>query len=693
MTGRTPAALLLVASFACVLLASAQQVSDASSQDAVNSGATITFGQFAVLLCGPWKFQIGDSPTEPATGKPLWSITGFDDSRWATMDLTPPPGSLNLTSGESGYIPGWNGRGYPNIVGYAWYRLRVNLHNDSGTGDLALKMPAKFDNAYQVYANGRLIGESGQFTTKGVKFYTNQPRTFRLPRELQSTSVTLAIRMWMHPSTTVGNPTAGGLHGVPIVGQAAAILAMQELARKAVLRFVTSYVVEFFIILLAISVASALFILDRTEPAFLWLALNCLAILVYVVNFVVASTSTRIDAVTANLITDGSGAAVNALWIIFWAAWFRLKWMRSLHLIVWSLALLLGLSWAMHQAPLYADVVPPWAGVWAWHFEPVAESLINALLIWVAIEGFRKNRAEGLLALPSILAVVVGHFGSLLTFMHLPSSIRPFGTFVHFHQLGTMASLCMITVLLLRRFVQRQREREQWLQEIEQARQVQQMLVPDALPVLSGFALQSEYRPSQHVGGDFFQIFPGAEGSLLIIIGDVSGKGLKAAMLVSMIVGALRTLAEQTHEPVKILEGLNRRLCGRLSQQFATCLVVRISANGVCDGANAGHLAPYLNGQEVPLSGSVPLGLVEGSGFEQLTFTLEAGDRMVLITDGIVEAQDASQQLFGFDRTTEIIQQNRSAAHVATAAQRFGQEDDITVISVTHTGALTPSPA
>lgn len=244
----------------------------------------------------------------------------------------------------------------------------------------------------------------------------------------------------------------------------------------------------------------------------------------------------------------------------------------------------------------------------------------------------------------------------------------------------------MFTVRLLQRFFLGQRERDQLQQEMEQARQVQQILIPDAMPALSAFTLESEYRCARHVGGDFFHILPGEDDSLLLIIGDVSGKGLKAAMLVSMIVGAICAVVEQTMEPLKILQGLNRHMCGRIGQQFATCLVVRIAADGACVVANAGHLAPYHNGCEVTLAGSMPLGLIEGAEFEEVTFTLEPGGRLVLITDGIVEAQDAKQQLFGFERTMELVGRNHSASEVAAAAQSFGQEDDITVLSVIRTG-------
>jgi serine phosphatase RsbU (regulator of sigma subunit) len=299
--------------------------------------------------------------------------------------------------------------------------------------------------------------------------------------------------------------------------------------------------------------------------------------------------------------------------------------------------------------------------------------------------GIRHNRSKGLLALPAVLLVAAGHVQWVFNALHVPAGFQPFGIDVHFYQLGTMAALLMFTVRLLQRFFRGQRERDQLQQEMEQARQVQQILVPDAMPALPAFTVESEYRSARHVGGDFFQILPEDDNSLLLIIGGVSGKGLKSAMLVSMIVGAIRVVVDHAKEPIKILEDLNRHLCGRIGQQFATCLVVRIAADGRCIVANAGHLAPYHNGCEVPLAGSMPLGLVEGADFEQVGLTLEPGDRLVMITDGIVEATDAKQQLFGFERTMELVGRSHSAAEVAAATQRFGQEDDITVLSLVRT--------
>jgi serine phosphatase RsbU (regulator of sigma subunit) len=129
---------------------------------------------------------------------------------------------------------------------------------------------------------------------------------------------------------------------------------------------------------------------------------------------------------------------------------------------------------------------------------------------------------------------------------------------------------------------------------------------------------------------------------------------------------------------------LNRRLLGRGDAQ-ATCLALRIDANGDATLANAGHVAPYLNGEELPMEGALPLGMFEGAEPSAMHFELKAGDRLVLMSDGIAEAMDANGQLFGFDRVHELLRTATTAAEIARAAQAFGQEDDISVISVTRT--------
>jgi serine phosphatase RsbU (regulator of sigma subunit) len=184
------------------------------------------------------------------------------------------------------------------------------------------------------------------------------------------------------------------------------------------------------------------------------------------------------------------------------------------------------------------------------------------------------------------------------------------------------------------------------------------------------------YNPAAEVGGDFYHVEPTADGGLFLVIGDVAGKGLKAAMNVSMVMGALRRSSE--HGPAKILESLNRVLAG--SDGITTCQAVWFGANGEVVIANAGHLPPYLNTQEVNLPGGLPLGVLPEITYPEVRLYLHPGDRLLLMSDGVVEARQSSGELFGFDRVHNL--SNQSAFYIADAAKSFGQEDDITVLTV-----------
>lgn len=217
------------------------------------------------------------------------------------------------------------------------------------------------------------------------------------------------------------------------------------------------------------------------------------------------------------------------------------------------------------------------------------------------------------------------------------------------------------------------------------------MILPEARTVLPGLVVESEYHPAREVGGDFFQIIPApTDGSLLIVAGDMTGKGLKAGMLVALLVGAIRSSAESTTDPLTLLQALNRRLMGRGDAQ-ATCLALRIEANGSATLANAGHMAPYLNGEPLEMEGSLPLGMMERTEFSVMRFKLSEQDRLMLMSDGIAEATDANGELFGFERVHALLRTASSAAEVASAAKEFGQQDDISVISVSRIAVAKPA--
>ncbi len=223
--------------------------------------------------------------------------------------------------------------------------------------------------------------------------------------------------------------------------------------------------------------------------------------------------------------------------------------------------------------------------------------------------------------------------------------------------------------------------------EFRSAQEIQRILIPDTLPTLPGFAITSAYRPAQDVGGDFFQlVVPEATGtnSSLLILGDVSGKGLKAAMSVSFIVGAIRTAAAVSNDPAYILTTINARLAGRLGNGFATCIALRLEPDGACTIANAGHLPPFLNQHELDAAPALPLGLDPEAIYESTTHKLNIDDRLTLYTDGLLEARSPAGELYGFDRLHQLLATRPDARQATEAAVAFGQEDDITVLTITR---------
>lgn len=285
------------------------------------------------------------------------------------------------------------------------------------------------------------------------------------------------------------------------------------------------------------------------------------------------------------------------------------------------------------------------------------------------------------MALCAVLLVAVSLYQRELRLFHVRTGFEMFGFNLSLGTISTIFSLFLITVMLLRRFLHTLRKKEQWKAEIEQAQHVQHVLIPKELPRIAGFAIESEYRPAREVGGDFFQIIPRENDGVLIVVGDVTGKGLQAGMLVAVIVGAIHTAAQYSTDPLTLLNSLNEGLCGR-GQASATCLVLRITAGGEITLANAGHLPPYLNGREMAMEGALPIGVMQGADFTVMHFSLALGDTLMLMSDGVAEAQDEHKQLFGFERIEEMLQKPTSAAALATAAQTFGQEDDILVLRI-----------
>jgi sigma-B regulation protein RsbU (phosphoserine phosphatase) len=621
-----------------------------------------------VSLDGPWRFHPGDSPL--VDGAPACAAPSLDDSTWPI-----------IRGGET-----WSSQGYAGMSGYAWYRFEVQVPAGSGPTSLLL---APIVTSYRVYVDGRLIGGSGGMPPSVIPSTQFSYHLYPLTASgsAEQRAVHVAIRVWHSPlwAGYVGGGTyvPGSLAGDP------ELLVDEQTHHRLAheWHYVDSYSFSITAALVGFAIL-CLFVIRPAEREYLWFAAMLLAQAADNALYV----SEQIffwPPVPVNDLLDGLLVAVNigaALCFFSRILDVRMgKWLRvllALAAVSPFCAILYWPGWLSSAASATAQILcllP--AVVWVLY-----------ILIDRAIRG---NADARLLLVPTGLdigfyfadnvAIVLAQMGwsHVPRLFEYPLPLPPFtmqaGILLH------LIFLLALLVFLILRFT-RARRREAWLAgEFKAASEVQQVLLPDELDQCPGFTVESIYQPAEQVGGDFFQQMADAAGGVLIVVGDVSGKGLPAAMLVSVLVGAIRTEAGHGSGPAAVLASLNERMMGRLHGGFATCLAAHIRADGLITLANAGHLPPYRNGEEMSIAGSLPLGLVAGLEYESTTVQLAPGDRLTFVSDGVVEAQSRAGELFGFGRTREL--SVRPAAEIAEAARAFGQIDDITVVTVEFSGA------
>ncbi|MGD0649217.1 MAG: SpoIIE family protein phosphatase [Acidobacteriaceae bacterium] len=661
---------------------------NASSVPSTPAVDHITLGQSVYPLNGPYKFTVGDSPIDPATHQPLWAEPSFDDSAWETVDLTPPEGSFDPIAGISGYVPGWTSKGHPGYYGYAWYRIRVKVDEVTG-GKLALAGSDGVDDGFQVFANGTLLGSFGDFSKTHPSVYNTQPTLFPIPPSAQGTAAdgtqVLAFRLWMEPATLQDEPDAGGFHTAPLLGQAGAVAASYQVRWLELVRSSGPVLVELLLFLLLAVIAISLSIFDRSDKVYYWIAgvyflASCLAS-VQAIGGLSQSINTTVYHVLADVLLV---PLLLAVWVMVWKVWFQLEkpaWLPKTLIVltlIYIVANLLG-------EELIFGLLSHSVAVKFHLLSLAVRLLILALLALVAALGVREKGRDGWIALPAVLMLGMARFQSELNILHIRRNWFPFGMEVSLSVAANLLLVLTLFVLLLRRlFLSLRVQRERAL-DIQQAAEVQQVILPESHFTFPGLAIETEYRPAREVGGDFFQLIPHpTDGSLLIVAGDVTGKGLQAGMLVALLVGATRATAELNPDPLAILQVLNRRLLGRKSAQ-ATAVALRIAADGSATLANAGHIPPYLNGTALDMEGSLPLGMIDGADFSVMHFQIHPNDKLVLISDGVLEATDPAGQLFGFDRVAELLRNATPVKALADAAQLFGQEDDISLVALTRT--------
>jgi hypothetical protein len=693
MARRTHLSLSLAALLASSVIASARPSTPAHAPLA--QAGEVTLGQATVPLFGPWKFNVGDSPIDWKTGKLLWAEPEFDDSKWETVDLTPVPGTVDPYNGDPRYVPGWTAKGHPGYMGWAWYRLRVPVAAREGER-LALESPIYVDDGYQVFANGELLSGFGKFGGYGKPpiVYSTAPAMILVPQPGGSIGGAgpimqmVAFRVWMGPMGLTHSPYAGGLHYAPMLGVVSAIEAQTRLDILELDAESSFAPFEGVLLFLLSAVAAGLILFDHADRVYLWIAGVLLFTALSDGALTVFTLTQFLSLRTYFMFFDVFSNPLQLCgWIMVWWYWFRLNRPTWLPKTILALLLFYMVTKALGGDFFYGVVLhPPGA---AFNLASVVFRLLFLpMLIFVITLGIRKEGVEGWLVLPAVLPLVISQFSSEMIVLDLPVKWAPFGITIFVSQVSNLVSAAAISLLLLRRLLLSVRRQRLMALDVKQAQEVQQVILPEALLAMPGLTIESDYRPAREVGGDFFQIIPHkTDGSLLIVVGDVTGKGLKAGMLVALLVGAIRTAAEMSDEPEAMLATLNRRLMGR-GDAHATCIALRIASDGAATLVNAGHLAPYLNGEPIAMDGALPLGLTEEAQSSMMHFQLKKGDRLMLMSDGITEATDADGYLFGFERVNELMRTAKSVAEIAGAAQAFGQEDDISVISVTRTAGL-----
>ena len=239
--------------------------------------------------------------------------------------------------------------------------------------------------------------------------------------------------------------------------------------------------------------------------------------------------------------------------------------------------------------------------------------------------------------------------------------------------------------------------RQSIVQELRVARSIQEASLPKEVPELEGWEITPRYQPAREVGGDFYDFHLLSEGRLGVVVGDATGKGVPAALVMSTTCGMLQvTAGALDSSPGEVLAQVNETLLARIPQNmFVTCFYAILDPeSATLRYANAGHDPPYLhrngNAEQLKARG-MPLGLMPGMGYEEKETILEAGEVTLLYSDGLVEAHDPKGEMFGFPRLRELVAERGEERSLEEALLEelysfvggdWEQEDDITLLTL-----------
>jgi len=622
------------------------------------------------------------------------SLPEFDDAQWAIRDAT--DGFADIPDEDHSSDPSENGKpaegGHPEHghgKPFVWFRLHIKLAENHGPLALLIELPISLHTSMlpsdsgpgvDVFANGKQLKPNGPHADLPQR-YQQISRIYSLDIPDSATDLTLVLRTIYIP-VGFGAPTSFFNGRKLRLGHPDDLDRLLEIWGTHRLFERLATVVNSILVLVLALFLLALYSTQRGHVEYLWLALH--ELVQAPLGFVeLAGASARIDTLWYAAIMLQLALIAAYSYFEFLIAFLSLKRRWYIKGLRYSSPLLLGIGPTLlmvghnHVVGVLLLTLSMFCLLW----------IIGWLLfvfITLIIATARRNFEAGLLLIPLVLTMV-GLFEPLLTAgmsamgsgeYRSPLTFQAGPIPIHFAAIADFAGILAIVIIIFVRFLRVQRDQERVSSELAAARSVQELMIPQEKIQTPGFEVDSIYNPANEVGGDFFHVQPTEDGGLLVVLGDVAGKGLKAAMNVSMLMGALRRIPERS--PARILESLNRVLTG--SESFTTCQAAWFAANGEVVLANAGHLPPFLNSQEVVVPGGLPLGVLDNITYEEVRLYLHPGDRLLIMSDGVVEARQPSGELFGFERVHNLTGQ--SAFYIADAAKEFGQEDDITILTI-----------
>jgi hypothetical protein len=591
------------------------------------------------------RYHFGDDPD----GKLGWARPDFDDSSWPVA--------------ENGIVPTPSVR----FEGFVWARVHVAVPQGLNA-PLAIRQihPENAPHAEELFVNGRPIGGSGVLPPNPVPLAAGMRNAvFSLPADATSRAneATVALRAWTPPSSSGSRFEAL----FEIDRESVLEVAARDRLNSLLLGRMPEYIPFGFLFVVGLGLL-ILWRITRRQELMLF-GLSLIAGPAWVLFISLTAIGRMPLAFRAwDLIYAPLQCVFPTLFVIFcWTA-LGLKRGKVMLLLV-GISLACGLCAFSSNWIFGARSLAFTLGLVAAGCALLRDATVTGVLAWSLIRRHINRLFTALILLSPLFSV-------LLMFGLLPQRRAP-----EIFEWTVMVNNYALAAVLLGRAWAAWRVGNAYRIELASAREIQQRLVPVAVPQMAGCRIEAAYLPAQEVGGDFYQVLEQRDGSALILVGDVSGKGLKAAMNGVLVIGVARALASEQLSPGMLLTRLNAELSGSQDGGFITCLCAHIAHNGSAVFANAGHLAPYRNGKEVEVDSGLPLGIATGFVYPERSIRLAAGELLTLISDGVVEARSAAGEIFGFDRTASISTQ--SAREIAQAAQVFGQEDDITVLTLT----------